>query len=107
MAIEPSTFSVGGASRAYRSAQSVPIDRMAGNVAARGPSFSDMLENVSLRTVETIREGDRAAVSGLKGEMPMQQVIEAVAAMETSMKTAVAIRDKVVSAYQEVLRMAV
>ena len=37
----------------------------------------------------------------------MQQVVEAVMAAESTLKTAIAIRDKVVNAYQEISRMTI
>jgi flagellar hook-basal body complex protein FliE len=39
------------------------------------------------------------------GRVGTQEMVEAVMAMETSLRTTVAIRDKVVEAYQEILRM--
>lgn len=96
----------GAVARAYQLGQSLPsvgtTDR-----AASGPSFAEMLENTARSTVDTIRQGDRAAIAGLRGEMPTQQVVEAVMAMESALKTSVAVRDKVVEATQEVLRMSV
>ena len=44
---------------------------------------------------------------GLQGQMPMQKVVEATMAMESALKVTVALRDRVVEAYQEVMRMSV
>ncbi|MAQ86008.1 flagellar hook-basal body complex protein FliE [Psychromarinibacter halotolerans] len=96
-----------GALRAYKAAQSAAIGETAGEFSTDGPSFSDVLERTARDTIATVRDGDRAAIAGLKGEISTQQVVEATMAMEAAIDTAVAVRDKVVSAYQEVLRMAV
>ena len=40
-------------------------------------------------------------------EADVQSVVEALAAAEMTMRTVVAVRDKVVEAYQEILRMPV
>lgn len=70
-------------------------------------SFSDALANVSLEAVDSLKHGEAAAISGISGKASAQQVVEAVMAAETTLQTAIAIRDKVVSAYQEVARMAI
>ena len=46
-----------------------------------------------------------AAQQGLRGEIGRQEVVEATLALESTVKTVVALRDKFVEAYQEVLRM--
>ena len=75
--------------------------------AASEVSFSDALANVSMEAVQTLKDGEAAAISGVSGKASAQQVVEAVMAAETTLQTAIAIRDKVVSAYQEVARMAI
>ena len=100
-------ISSGAAVRAYRLSNSLPVSRGPGPEPMAGPSFTELLERTATQTVETIREGDRAAVAGLRGEMSTQAVVEATMMMETALKTTVAVRDKLVEAYQEVLRMAV
>ncbi|PTW60147.1 flagellar hook-basal body complex protein FliE [Breoghania corrubedonensis] len=70
-------------------------------------SFSDALANVSMEAVQTLKDGEAAAISGVSGKASAQQVVEAVMSAQTTLQTAIAIRDKVVSAYQEVSRMAI
>jgi flagellar hook-basal body complex protein FliE len=43
----------------------------------------------------------------MQGKMPVQQVVEAVLSAEQSLQTAIAVRDKVVAAYQEISHMAI
>ena len=57
--------------------------------------------------VETLREGERAAADGLTGKADAHSVVEALAATELAVETAVTVRDKVIEAYQEILRMPV
>lgn len=99
--------SLSGASRAYQTAKQIPGDGFALEKKQPKHSFAQMVEKTAVSAVETIREGDRAAVAGMKGEISTQQVVEATMAMETTLQTTIAIRDKVVEAYQEIMRMAV
>ncbi|WP_417669089.1 flagellar hook-basal body complex protein FliE [Roseibium sp.] len=70
-------------------------------------SFTDTLANVSLEAVDKLKQGEAAAIAGVDGQASVQQVVEAVMAAEASLQTAIAIRDKVVSAYQEISRMTI
>lgn len=57
--------------------------------------------------LETLRSGEEVVKAGLAGRADPQAVVEALAATEMAVRTAVAVRDKVVEAYQEILRMPV
>jgi flagellar hook-basal body complex protein FliE len=54
---------------------------------------------------DVVRAGESAAISGIRGEMPLQQVVESVLQAERTLTTAISVRDKVVSAYLEMTRM--
>lgn len=94
----------GGVHRAYQAGKAVPADP---TLVRAGPSFTEMLARTATETVETVRQGDRAALAGLTGTLPVQQVVEATMAMESAVQVTVAVRDRVVEAYQEILRMSV
>jgi flagellar hook-basal body complex protein FliE len=57
--------------------------------------------------LETLRQSEETVKAGLAGRADPQAVVEALAATELAVQTAVAVRDKVVEAYQEILRMPV
>ncbi|WP_029005584.1 flagellar hook-basal body complex protein FliE [Azorhizobium doebereinerae] len=75
--------------------------------STKGADFSDVLANVSTEAMNTLRHGEAAAISGIQGKASVQQVVEAVMSAEQTLQTALAVRDKVVAAYQEVSRMAI
>lgn len=105
-----SSLSPISASKAYQTAKQLhvaDVPRMETRLPVDRPSFSQLLENTAKETVQTIRQGEAAAVAGLQGNMPVQKVVEATLAMESALKVTVALRDRVVDAYQEVLRMSV
>ncbi|MCB2135396.1 MAG: flagellar hook-basal body complex protein FliE [Rhodobacteraceae bacterium] len=56
---------------------------------------------------ETLRAGEETAASAMLGNADPHALVEALAASELAVETAVALRDKVVEAYQEILRMPV
>lgn len=104
----PSAGALGGAERA---AQSTITNFAQGvNGAAQGAhrvDFSDILSQVAANGVETMKRAESASIMGLQGQASVQQVVEAVMSAEQSLQTAIAVRDKVVAAYQEISRMAI
>jgi flagellar hook-basal body complex protein FliE len=68
-------------------------------------SFAALVEKAASESVQTMRQADAVAQAGLAGNATTQQVVEATMALESTVKMAVTMRDKLVTAYQEVLRM--
>jgi len=69
--------------------------------------FSEMMTQVVSDTVGKLRTGEATAISGLQGKATVQQVVEAVSDAQGSLQTALAVRDKAISAYQEITRMTI
>lgn len=73
--------------------------------ASSGADFAAVLGSLASDTVANLRGGEAAAISGLRGQAPVQDVVEAVMSAERSLQTALALRDKTVAAYQEISRL--
>ena len=69
--------------------------------------FADALEKALGEMRATVERGERAAIEAMSGEGDLQTVVEALTATEMALETAVVMRDRVVEAYQEILRMPV
>lgn len=111
MAIDPL-----GASQAYaatrklQSADKAQAGEAGGAAAGRsgatpsgGSAFADAAKGVA----KAVADGERAANRLVVGQADPHSVIEALAVAELAVETAVTVRDKVVEAYQEILRMPV
>ena len=70
-----------------------------GLVDAIGKAFTD-----SLASVQT---GEAAAIQGLQGGMAPYKVVDSIMGAQRTLQSMLAIRDKAVSAYQEISRMAI
>jgi flagellar hook-basal body complex protein FliE len=79
----------------------------AGPTASAGVSFTDVLAEMTGNPFEALKSGEAAAIGGIQGKVSVQQVVQSIMTAEESLQAAIAIRDKVVSAYQEVSRMAI
>jgi flagellar hook-basal body complex protein FliE len=72
-----------------------------------GPSFDQALAQVVGSAVNTLQTGEAVAIQGVEGAVGPMKVVESVMAAQRSLQTVLAIRDKTVSAYQEIARMAI
>lgn len=70
-----------------------------------GSDFASMLKDAVNTVVDTGRKGEEMTMEAIAGKADMTQVVTAVNNAEVTLQTAVAIRDRVISAYQEILRM--
>jgi len=70
-------------------------------------SFSGALESAMTSLTEVGRQADAKSVEAMSGSASLTDVVMAVSKAEMALQTTVAVRDKVVSAYQDIMRMAV
>jgi len=103
-----SIISSGAARSAYRSTQSLAANRTE-PLKAPEPSdkatFADALRDAAQQATQDIRQAEVTAQAGMSGSVSTQAVIESTIALESTVKVAVTMRDKLVEAYKEVLRM--
>jgi flagellar hook-basal body complex protein FliE len=78
-----------------------------GAASIAGMSFGDMLSAAASRTMDTLQSAETVSVKALQGDADTREVVDAVMSAEQALQTAISIRDKIVSAYLEVSRMAI
>jgi len=69
------------------------------------PGFGDMLQDVARAATEATRTSETASVQALQGNADVTQVVTALTNAELALQTVVAVRDRVIQAYQEISRM--
>jgi flagellar hook-basal body complex protein FliE len=77
----------------------------AGTTETQG--FSQALSQAMHDAMSTIRAGEDASVKQAAGKADIVNVVSAVNAAELTLDTVVAVRDKVIAAYQNVMQMAI
>jgi flagellar hook-basal body complex protein FliE len=70
-----------------------------------GPSFGELLRNTISGVVEAGRKADTQAHAMAAGKANVVDVVTAVAETEVAVETMVAVRDRVIAAYEEIMRM--
>ena len=78
----------------------------AGTVSAGGAgNFSDFLTDAVKSSIDTIKQGETMATRQAAGQANIVDVVNAVNSAELTLDTVVAVRDKVVAAYQSIMNM--
>ncbi len=73
--------------------------------AGAGGDFGQMVRAAVDGAVETAKTGEAMAAAGAAGEAPLVDVVTAISAAEVTVQSVVAVRDKVIGAYQDIMRM--
>lgn len=84
-----------------------PADFLRNDGAVPGKSFTDTITEIGTNTVNALGKAETTAMDGMAGRADPHAIVEALAAAELALETAVSVRDKAVEAYQEILRMPV
>jgi flagellar hook-basal body complex protein FliE len=99
------------ANAAYQAANRIGATGAAGalgsapGAAADGATFQHALSDAMKNAMTQMRTGETAAGQGAAGQGDIVQVVNAVTAAELTLETVVAIRDRVISAYQDIMKM--
>ena len=91
------------AAKAYAAAQGNLAGAAADAPKAHG--FGEILKSVMGDAVKASKTAETQIAAQVQGRAQLVDVVTAVASAETSLETVMAIRDQVINAYQEIMRM--
>ena len=72
-----------------------------------GGDFMGMVKNAAQQSLSTLKAGETQSARAITGETTLPDLIQAVSAAEMTLQTTVAVRDRMISAYQDIMRMPV
>lgn len=93
---------------AYSAAAGLAKPSAAGTAAAASgqeTGFGTMVKNALDTITESQQASEQTTMQAVQGQADLTDVVTAVSNAEVTLQTAVAVRDKVVEAYQNVMRM--
>lgn len=70
-----------------------------------GMSFAQVMGDMATEAANSLRLSETKSFEAIQGKATTREVVDAVMNAEQTLQTAIAIRDKVVTAYLEVARM--
>ncbi len=76
-----------------------------GEAAQGAGNFGDFLSNAIKDSVQTMKQGEKMVSAQIAGKADVVDVVNAVNQAELTLDTVVAVRDKVVAAYQSIMNM--
>lgn len=76
-------------------------------VSGSGGSFAETVQALGRETISKLNTAEEVSMKALAGGASPREVAEAVTDAERSLQVAIAIRDKITTAYLEVSRMAI
>ena len=71
----------------------------------RAPASRTSCPGAVKDSINTIRQGEQAATAQVQGKANLVDVVQQVNSAELTLDTVVAVRDKVVAAYQSIMNM--
>jgi flagellar hook-basal body complex protein FliE len=96
------------AMKAYAAAQTQGLGEMLGGggaVPTQGAGFADMVKNAVNDAMHASKTAETQIANQVAGKAELIDVVTAISAAEASLETVMAVRDQVISAYQEIMRM--
>ena len=93
------------AARAYGAAIKQSDTLAKGTSEAGGADFGKMLQGALEQTYNSTKTAENTMVAQQQGKAELIDAVTAVSSAETSLQSVIAIRDQVISAYQEIMRM--
>lgn len=103
MTVPVLTVTPAGAAGAYARVQNGAAG--AGEGGPAGSGFGDMLARALGSVVDAGHQADAQSMQAIAGGGNLTEVVTAVSRAELALQSAVTIRDRVVQAYQDVMRM--
>ena len=73
--------------------------------AGGGSDFSEALREATESAIDVLHKGEMESFRAAAGQADITEVVTAVSQAEITLQTMVAVRDRVIQAYQEILRM--
>ena len=95
------------AAKAYAATQGSAASGLGGlgEAAGGGLDFGKILSSAMNDAVQTSRAAETQMAAHVQGKAQLVDVVTAISAAESSLETVMAVRDQVISAYQEIMRM--
>ena len=100
MAIDPTSVI-----NAYANANRIASGAAQGAGGSGGESFSKLLQDAGTNVVDALNKSESTSLQAVTGKADLAAVTEAVTNAQVALQTVVAVRDRIISAYQDIIKM--
>ncbi len=105
MAVLPAAAAAAYQAVSQMGAGAAPTASISSAASSGAGSFSNFLSDAVKSSIDTIKHGEAMATKQVTGQANVVDVVNAVNSAELTLDTVVAVRDKVVAAYQSIMNM--
>ncbi len=70
-----------------------------------GPGFSELVKNAVNDAISTSKHAETQMIGQAQGKVALVDAVTAISSAQTSLQTVMAVRDQVISAYQQIMQM--
>jgi len=91
--------------KAYAAVQDQATKGMGGPQEAGGGGFGDLVKSAIGDAMHASKHAETQIAKQVQGKAELIDVVTAISSAEASLETVMAVRDQVISAYQEIMRM--
>jgi len=95
------------ANNAYKSALNQIKSTPVSSGETSGASFSDLIKQSVSSAIDAQHKSEQVSASALMGNADMTDVIQSINDAEIALNTVLAVRDKVISAYQNIMNTSI
>ncbi|ACM35521.1 MULTISPECIES: flagellar hook-basal body complex protein FliE [Rhizobium/Agrobacterium group] len=99
-----STASLGGTHSLFSTQTGVAAQNATPGTAT-GMSFSDVVGGVMNDAMQNLKTAESNSLDGMLGKVSTREVVDSVMSAQKSLQTAIALRDKLVSAFLDITKM--
>jgi len=99
------------AAQAYTKALGNAVDAKGAGAAVgvdevnTGPSFSELVKEAGKSAVDDGLNAETVSLQSLTGDSGLAEIVTAVSSAEVTLETVVSVRDRVIQAYQDIIKM--
>ncbi|MBH68677.1 MAG: flagellar hook-basal body complex protein FliE [Rhodospirillaceae bacterium] len=76
-----------------------------GDKTSAGKDFASFVREATRDGIDTLKTGETMSMKGIAGEADLNDVVSAVNSAEATLQLVTTLREKMIQAYQEVMRM--
>lgn len=70
-----------------------------------GPSFAELVKEAGMEAIAEGQAAEKVSLQSLTQDAGLAEIVTAVSNAEASLETVVAVRDRVIQAYQDIIKM--
>lgn len=102
-------MNINKAASAYGAAANMKVDPLKGaddtDAAGGAGGFSDLVKGAVKNAIDTVHGAETSGMQAMAGKTGITDLVTAVNAAEVTLNTVVAVRDRVINAYHDILKM--